>query len=136
MQSFKTLFAVDFTYLFKNHLSCINTYYSYQAVNLVYKMGLKVQECIKNVIYDITSWQQWTGPNAKWFDKCTQSTMQSITIYTIAYPTATKYFTGALEADLLADSNNCTPGIVWTPFKYIPDIDPIGNMFTYIATKV
>jgi hypothetical protein len=52
------------------------------------------------VIYDFTSWQQWTGPNAKYFDKCTQSTMQSITIYTIAYPAATVYISGALDADL------------------------------------
>lgn len=134
MQSFKTLFAVDFVYFFKTHLSCISTFYEYQALNFVYKMGLKVQECIKNLIYDFTSWQQWTGENAKYFDKCTQSSAQSITIYTLPYPAARVYISGALDADLVADTDKCKPGVVWTPFKYIPDINPIGNMFQYFAS--
>ena len=57
LQSFKAIGAIDFVFFFPKHLSCINVFYNYQAVNLIYKMGFKLQECIKNIIYNITSWE-------------------------------------------------------------------------------
>ena len=88
------------------------------------------------MIYDFTSWQQWTGDNAKYFDKCTQSSAQSITIYTIAYPTATVYVTGAADLDNnVLEPASCWPKIVWTPFKYLAGYNPMENLISYLATR-
>ena len=94
---------------------CVNSYILIPDLKFVITWDMKLQECLKTIVFDIMNWSNWSGSNALYFEKCSQSTSQTVTIKTYTYATITKYFLGGTDVVSKQLNNKvCWPRIVGT----------------------
>jgi hypothetical protein len=77
--------------------------------------------CEKNLLWSFWSFDNWLGKDAKWIDKCSLSSQETINLYDKEFSVLqnTKYFIGAATPT----EGNCLPGLLWTgtPFGAVLD---------------
>ena len=90
---------------------CFNYGWAIQDVLMTLSTLVKLRDCYKVVIQSLTDWSNWTGQYASLIDKCSDSTGESITLYTWNPITVDQvnYWQG--------DSvyTTCSPGQVFAP---------------------
>ena len=123
IDTFKAKFNVDFVYFYTYSYFCINIYWSYEDVDIELKMSMKLQECLKDLISCIYNRENWTGVDAKWFQSCTQSSQEYITMFEYTKSEVTSYILGGTDETTSALTNDvCRPKVLnfgsW--FSFLP----------------
>lgn len=84
-------------------------------------MAMKLQDCYKVIVSCIYDFENWTGEDAKIFDKCTQSSKEDVTIWDWQELESIRYYWGDKDSrtsrsDLSDTDAKCTPGkLSWIP---------------------
>ena len=101
---------------------------------------MKAQECLKDLVSCIYSLDNWKGIDAKWFQECSQSSQEYITMYTNTRDAFTYYLIGADDETASAlETTKCWPKVIETGSR-IPFLNSgahnmlIKNFVQYVAT--
>ena len=90
---------------------CFNWGWMTEDILMTIVTLIKFKDCYKVVIQSLTDWSNWTGKYANIIDKCSDSTAESITLWTWnPIPTdTTNYWYGDSAYSI------CTPGKLLAP---------------------
>jgi hypothetical protein len=112
VQSFKAKLNLQVKYYYDTHRTCITGYYDLDDFVARLQLTLAYLVCEKSLLWSFWSFDNWSGPNAKWIDKCSLSSQETLDLFDKEYKVLenTYYFIGA-ETPTEA---NCLPGLLWT----------------------
>ena len=103
-----TMLAFDMVYHYPVDYLCFNIYYKWDEIHFEMLMSQKLQECLKVLINCFYDYSQWTGEDAKYFEGCSQSSKEDVSVYTKDKDEAIGYLFGATDATTLLGTD-CSP---------------------------
>lgn len=129
LQEFKAIWNVDFVYYFEHNHFCIKLYSTVENVVVQWKMSMKFQECLIEILSCIFNFSRWTDYDAKWFSRCSQSSQEYITMVDYTLQVEDRYVLGSDDqtaSALAATDEECWPKIIdWS------DMAVIGSIVDY-----
>merc|ERR1719174_1579565 len=90
---------------------CFNLFFDIEEIEIDFQQILKFQDCYVTLIKCLYDWSQFTGPDAKIFDDCEQSSKEEITMFDTPFPEYTLYQLGQESETLQRQGYECKPRI-------------------------
>jgi hypothetical protein len=118
-------------------LLCISSMFKIGERKVLSTLIMRFQECYKQLIKCMYNLDNWEGLDAKYFDKCSQSSKTTITTYEKDYLEQNYGVIGSIDDTVLRTGAGCSPGKVsFLPF-FIGDIQTkfVENFLHYMANK-
>lgn len=110
---------------------CVSSLLRLAPITTVSTLVFRLQECYKTLINCIYNLDNWYGDDAKYFDKCSQSSKTTITTYNKEREEKTWGVLGSqYDAILRKGGSECSPGKTFLPLA-IGDIKS-----SYVATNL
>jgi hypothetical protein len=109
LDNFKIIGALEFVVHKVEKLFCMNVYVDIEQVWAKFKLTLKITECYAILISCFWNWENWTGPDAEFFDSCALSKDTDVTIYEYKNDPAPVYAFGAKKETTVTGAS-CYPG--------------------------
>jgi len=82
IDTYRTSVMTQATYYYSSNTLCFDVLRNYDDYLLDVEMNMRLWECYINIINCFYSFENWTGPDAKWIDLCYESSDEDLDLYT------------------------------------------------------
>ena len=108
IEEFIADYNLEMIYFYQEDNLCFNIYDGLEKINIAFKMAMKLQECYKTIINTFYDLEPFLAQDAKFFEKCVQSSKEDITMYELEQEELNAYQLGDIDSNLRLGLN-CTP---------------------------
>lgn len=128
LQEWKFIFATEMVYHYPVDYLCVNIYRKTEEMYWEMLMIMKLMECLKVIVNCLYDRSNWTGEDAKYFEGCTQSSKEDVTLYDYTREEKLNYIMGADDATTVLGTS-CSPKDGFWPL--FPKTDEATNTAQY-----
>ena len=141
VEEFKVQYSIQMKYYYlwptRGDMMCFNLFFDVEEIPLKFQQILKFQDCYVTLIKCLYDWSQFTGEDAKFFDKCEQSSKEEITMFEEDFPEYSLYQLGQKSESLQRQGYECSPQIDIIPL--LPQ-NPVSsklwvNLMSYLGAN-